>query len=322
MPVDPSTTAPAMLRKLSVIVPAMNAARTLAPLLDDLLSLKVPTGWEIEFIAGYTESHDQTLDILESRNIKIVHCTMIGPGAARNVAAKEATGSYFYFIDADARPVGEKFFANLIRGIEDLGQYEKFGGFGGPILLDRTQRHNPIAQADHFACWFNWTALRSDQQTRLFQPAVNFLIPRGVYEALGGYDTSIRVLEDFDLHQRALAAGYNFYFVQDVAVTHRARDTILTSWRHSWYWGVPFRSAYLEKVAESKFRIPPESKWFWLNFPNIFLRRMKLVLRSARRVSIQWTLASLPFIAITVFSWSLASVVGREQPSADTPTAV
>lgn len=308
-------------QKLSVIIPAMNAARTLAPLLDDLQALEVPPGWEVEFIASYTESHDHTLEILESRNIKVVLCTTIGPGAARNVAAKEAAGSFFYFIDADARPVGEKFFLNLVQGIESHEKEEKFGGFGGPILLNRSQRHNPIAQADHFACWFNWSAIRKDQKTNLFQPTVNFLIPRSVYELLGGYDTSIRVLEDFDLHQRALAAGYNFYFVQNVAVTHFARDTILTSWRHSWYWGAPFRSAYLEKIGESKFRIPPESKWFWLNLPQIFVRRMKLVLRSARRVSIQWTLVSLPFIAITVFSWSLASVVEREQPSADTPTA-
>jgi glycosyltransferase involved in cell wall biosynthesis len=309
-------------RKLSVIIPAMNAARTLAPLLDDLLALEVPPGWELEFLAGYTESHDNTLEILQSRPVKIVRCTTIGPGAARNVAVREASGSVFHFIDADARPVGDDFYLRLICAAETLESDEKLGGFGGPILLDRSQRWNPIAQADHFACWFNWSALREDQKSNLFQPGVSFVMPRSVYEMLGGFDTSIRVLEDFDLHQRVLAAGYNYYFVQDVAVTHRARGTLLTSWRHSWYWGAPYRSAYLEKIGESKFGIPPESRWFWLNLPLIYLQRMKLVLRSARRVSMQWTLVSLPFIAITVFSWSLASVVRREQPSANTPTAV
>lgn len=309
-------------RILSVIVPAMNAARTLAPLLDDLVRLDMPPGWEKEIIVSYTKSHDDTLAIAESHPVEIARCNMIGPGAARNVAVKEAVGEFFHFIDADARPVGNDFYRCLIGAIEALEQDANFGGFGGPILLNPLQRMNPIAQADHFACWFNWSALRKSEKTNLFQPTVSFVIPRAVYKSLNGYDTSIRVLEDFDLHQRALNAGYNFYFEQDLQVTHYARDTIVTSWKHSWYWGAPFRSAYLEKTDEVAFNIPPESTWFWINLPRIYFRRMRLVLRSARRVSLGWTLASLPFIAVTVFSWSLASVVGREQPSAETQTAV
>lgn len=309
-------------RKLSVIIPAMNAARTVLALLDDLLSLEMPPGWEVEIIASYTESHDDTLKILESRPIKIVRCTTIGCSAARNVGVLEATGSLLHFIDADARPVGDDFFVRLIRAAEELERDEKFGAFGGPILLDRSQRRSPIAQADHFACWFNWSAFRKSQKSRLFQPTVSLIVPRSVFESLGGFDPGLRVLEDFDFHQRAMAAGFNVYFVQECAVTHRARDTILLSWRHSWYWGTPYRSAYVEKVGDATRGIPPDSKWYWLNLPAIFLRRMRLVIRSARRVSIGWTLVSLPFIAITVFSWSLASVVGREQPSLETPTAV
>ncbi len=309
-------------RTLSIIIPAMNAARTLAPLLDDLLAQEIPPGWAKEIIVGYSESHDETLEIVQSRPVKITNCTTVGPGAARNVAVKEATGDIFYFIDADARPVGNDFLRNLVRVIEDRECDNKFGGLGGPILLNPAQRKNPIAQADHFACWFNWSTLRKSQKTALFQPTVSFVTPRTVFEALDGYDTSIRVLEDFDFHKRALAAGYSNYFVQEIPVTHLARDTVLKSWRHSWYWGVPFRSAYLEKTNETTFRIPPESRWFWVNLPRIFLKRMGLVLRSSCRVSPGWTMVSLPFIALTVFSWSLASVVGREQPSAETPTAV
>ena len=300
----------------------MNAARTLPALLDDLVTLEMPPGWGKEIIVSYTTSHDETLAIAESRPVRIVRCTTIGPGAARNVAVKRAVGEFFHFIDADAQPIGDEFYHCLISSIEKLEQDDKFGGFGGPILLNPSQRMNPIAQGDHFACWFNWSALRKSQKTSLFQPTVSFLIPRAVYESLNGYDTNIRVLEDFDLHQRALDVGYNFYFVQDLAVTHHARDTIVTSWKHSWYWGAPFRSAYLEKTGEVVFKIPPASKWFWINLPRIYFRRMRLVLRSARRVSLGWTLASLPFIALTAFSWSLASVVGRDQPSAETPTAV
>jgi glycosyltransferase involved in cell wall biosynthesis len=300
----------------------MNAARTLGSLLDDLLAFEMPAGWDKEIIVSYSKSHDDTLAVSESRSVKIVHGTTIGPGAARNVAAENANGEIFYFIDADAKPAGSDFFKCLISSLESLERDANFGGFGGPILLSPSQRMNPIAQADHFACWFNWNGLRKSHKTNLFQPTVSFVIPRSVFECLNGFDASIRVLEDFDLHKRGVENGYSFYFVQDFVVTHHARDTILKSWRHSWYWGAPFRSAYLEKTDEVAFRIPPHSKWFWINLPGIFLRRMRLVLRAARKVSPMWTLLSLPFISITIFSWALASVVGRDQPPPETPVAI
>ena len=306
---------------LSVIIPARNAARTLPALLDCILELSTPPGWKKEIVASYTESNDDTLNVLESRAIKIVRSETPGPSAARNAGVRIATGSIYYFIDADARPVGDDFLVRLIHSVEELGSQESFAGFGGPILLDPSQSHNPIAQADHFACWFNWSELRRNQRTTLFQPSVSLVMTRQVFESLGGFDERIRVLEDFDLHQRALSAGYSFYFVQDFAVTHRARGTLLKSWRHSWYWGAPYRSAYFEKVRDTKLKIPLDSKWFWLNLPAVFFRRMRLVLRSARRISVWRTLISLPFIAWTVFSWSLAAVLGGGQPSPEKPHA-
>lgn len=309
------------MQTLSVIIPVRNAVHTLPALLDCLLELRTPPGWKKEIIASYTESRDDTLKVLESRAVKIVRSETLGPSAARNAGVRVATGSVFYFIDADARPVGDDFLVRLIHLAEKLGSQEGFAGFGGPILLEPSQSNNPIAQADHFACWFNWIQLRNDQRTTLFQPSVSLVMMRSAFESLGGFEERIRVLEDFDLHQRALSAGYYFCFVQNFAVTHRARGTLLKSWRHSWYWGAPYRSAYLAKVPDANLRIPLDSRWFCLNLPFVFLRRMRLVLGSARRVSVGRTLVSLPFIALTVFSWSLAAVLGGGQPSPDKPHA-
>jgi len=306
---------------LSVIIPARNAAKTLPALLDALLDLKTPTGWHVEVVAAFTDSRDDTLAVLEQRPIKIVHVTTIGPGAARNAAAREASGDLLYFIDADARPVGDDFFIRLIHAAVELNKRKKLGGFGGPILLDPAQRKNPIAQGDHFACWFNWSEKRRTQRTSLFQPTVSLVMPHAVFKALGGFDPKMRVMEDFDLQQRATRAGLRLYFVQDLAVTHHARDTFLKSWRHSWYWGTPYRSAYLEKVRDPHLRFPPGSKWFWLNLPSVFRRRMRLVTRSAWRTSRWATLSSYPFVACTVFSWSLATVLGGGQPSPEKPHA-
>lgn len=306
---------------LSVIIPAMNAATTLPALLDTLLELEMPAGWQKEIIASYTESHDDTLAILQARPVQIVRCTTIGPSAARNTGVQAATGVLLYFIDADARPVGTDFFVRLIRTAVSLGKRKRLGAFGGPILLEPSQNRNPIAHGDHFACWFNWSPARRTQQTTLFQPTVSLAMPHAVFKSLGGFDPAIRVMEDFDLQRKALRANLRLYFVQDLAVTHHARGRLLTSWRHSWYWGTPYRSGFLEKVRDPRLKVPVQSKWFWLNLPFIYARRMRLVTRSAWRNSRKAAIWALPFIACTVFAWSLAAVVGKGQPDPETPHA-
>jgi len=309
------------MRLLSIIVPVRNAARTLPALLDSLLNLDTPQGWSKEIIVSYTKSDDDTLQVIQDKSVNLVHCTTIGPAAARNAAAKIATGEFFYFIDADACPVGSDFFSRLIATALQLDKQGALGCFGGPVLLEPSQRNNPIAQADHFACWFNWSSERGEEETRLFQPSVSLAMPRAAFEALGGFDEEIRVLEDFELQQRALDAGLRLYFSRNIAVTHWARGTLLKSWRHSWYWGAPFRSTYVKQTSYQPLLISAESRWFWLNLPSIYLRRMRLVLRSAWKISKRRTLLSLPFTAATVLWWSLAVVLGKGQPGSNKPHA-
>ncbi len=143
------------------------------------------------------------------------------------------------------------------------------------------------------------------------------VMPRAVFIALGGFDPKLRVMEDFELQQRALGAGLQLYFVQHFAVTHWARGTWLKSWRHSWYWGRPYRSAYLERVRDPQLKFPLRSRWFFFNLPFIFQRRMRLVLRSAWATSRRDTLTAFPFLTSTIFAWSLAAVRGGGQPPPD-----
>ena len=126
-------------RTLSVIIPARNAARTISALLDAVLELSMPTGWDKEIIVGYTESSDETLQLIRDRPVKCAINDTIGPAAARNAAAKFATGELLYFIDADACPIGSVFFVRLIDSASRRAQAGELGGFGGPILLAPAQ---------------------------------------------------------------------------------------------------------------------------------------------------------------------------------------
>lgn len=91
--------------KVSVILPVKNSALFLGGVISDLLNQSLK---EIEILAIYDDSADETLDILRNvknsdKRLKIVHGNSHGPGGARNMGMQLARGTYLSFIDSDDR---------------------------------------------------------------------------------------------------------------------------------------------------------------------------------------------------------------------------
>lgn len=294
---------------LSIIVPCRNGAATIRRLIGALLDLELPRHWAAEVIVGYQASTDGTLDELRSLPVRIVESVSTGPSAARNSAAESASGEWLWFIDADAWPGDRRILQFLGR---HLSRVENPGAIGGPIVLPPVQHSNPIAVADHFACWFNWLEHRRSAETALFQPSASVFVPRAVFQEVGGFDPRLRVLEDFDFQERIKAAGYRLFFFNELRVLHEARPTLLASWRHSWHWGIHFRTGFYDRVD---FRIPwlvYSRRWFWLNLPLIFAIRLARVLVAGWMVSPLRLVYAFPFILATVLAWALGVVRGLE----------
>ena len=291
----------------------MNGGDTIGRLIDRLRSLQKPPGMDIEIIAGYSPSRDNTLEILREKRVTIAHSGDPGPGPGRNAGVKLSKGEILYFIDADTYPVHDDFLRRMMRIWEAVGPC---GCFGGPILLARDQRWNPVAVADHFACWFNWTIERGSCRSTIPQPTVSLAITRRLLDTLGGFDPAFRVLEDFELQRRILEWNLPINFCVEIAVYHRARGSPWKSWRHSWWWGLPYREAYLKHATDQKWLFIADKSVFWLNLPWMFLRRLRLVLRQSWRVSKLQTVYCFPFLLATIFVWALAVVVSTGQPPA------
>ncbi|MFR3331841.1 MAG: glycosyltransferase [Odoribacter splanchnicus] len=88
---------------VSIIIPVFNAERFIAPCIH---SLTAQTLQETEIICiddGSTDSSPQLLDQLASihSNIRVIHQTNRGQGAARNRGVRTARGKYIGFVDAD-----------------------------------------------------------------------------------------------------------------------------------------------------------------------------------------------------------------------------
>lgn len=91
--------------KLSIVIPAYNAAKYISRCLDSLLDQDLDDS-SYEIIVVNDGSKDNTLELVQSYadtngTIKLIDKKNGGVGSARNLGVNSAIGKYIYFIDAD-----------------------------------------------------------------------------------------------------------------------------------------------------------------------------------------------------------------------------
>jgi len=207
---------------VSVIVPAYNSAQTIATCLDSIAAQTHPvceiivvddcSGDDTVQQAGrWSSNHAQTVQIItQPRNG--------GPAAARNAGVAAATSEWIAFLDADDAWLPwrlETQFALLARNPTTIfccaqtADLETTPADGSgvhrppslqPCKLDLRQflAHNPVATS-------------------------TVLVRRDVIEACGGFDTSFRGPEDYDLWLRIVTAYDSLYLP---AILSRYRTTV------------------------------------------------------------------------------------------------
>ncbi len=108
--------------KLSVIIPAFNEEKELAPCLASvrLAVLEVSPELEVEVIVVDNNCTDRTAEIGREGGAQVVFEPVRQISRARNAGARAATGSWLLFIDADSR-LSPETFAELCGLLHGLG---------------------------------------------------------------------------------------------------------------------------------------------------------------------------------------------------------
>jgi glycosyltransferase involved in cell wall biosynthesis len=205
--------------KISVIIPYLNAARTIGPTLDALVEQSWPSDWEV-IIAdnGSTDSPEPVVALYKAKipSLKVVDASATrGAAYARNVAVRASTGDRILFCDADDIP-----------GC----------GWAAAMAL-ALNTHHFVAARFEFSKLNQPSIAASRRGTQIDGlQSCSFLpfphagsgglgISRRLHDAVGGFDEAMLICQDTDYCIRVQQTGHKLVFVPDAVVHVRLRAT-------------------------------------------------------------------------------------------------
>jgi glycosyltransferase involved in cell wall biosynthesis len=207
---------------LTVITPVLNGMSVLPQCVEALQASDLPREkWE--FLVVDDGSSDDTAAWAAERADRVmsVEGGPLGPGFARNLAAKAASGDILVFIDADVcvAPDALRRFHDLFAGSEDIGA--AFGAYderpGSPDFLSQYRN-----------LYHRYVHLQGAGDTETFWAGCG-AVRRELFNELGGFDTVAYPkpqIEDIELGYRIRDAGFRIILDPLIQGTHLKRWTL------------------------------------------------------------------------------------------------
>ena len=207
--------------KLSVIVPAYNSAHTLQQCLDALGRASMHARVK-EICVVDDFSTDNTVAVASRNNVICIrNQANLGPSAARNTGAANASGDILVFVDADVavaedalKRISEYF--NQTHGDAMIGSYDDKPEAQNLTSQYRNLLHHFVHQNAPESTSHFWTGMGA--------------IRKSVFDSLGGFDEGAfgRCLEDVELGYRLRGNGYFIALDKGLQGNHLKQWTIFS----------------------------------------------------------------------------------------------
>ena len=228
---------------ISIIVPAYNAAHTIGEQLTALAEQNYTETWEL--LVCDNGSTDNTLAECRRFASRIPHLKIVdasatrGSAHARNVGARQAKYEKLAFCDADD-VVDTGWVAAVSKALDQFdfiaSKFELSRLNPGPI--DRKMEQQFGLQPYDYPKFLPHAG------------GCGLGIKKSLHEKIGGFDETMRWLEDTDYCWRAQLSGHELHFADSAVIHIRLRKTKSSNFRQAFRWGE--YNVYLYKKYRSK----------------------------------------------------------------------
>lgn len=226
-----------MIPKVSVVIPVFNEDKKIS---ECLRSLKRQTLQNLEIIVVDDGSTDASLQVAKKFKVRIFEQKHFGPGSARNLGSKKATGEILVFVDADMT-FDEKFIEELIKPIVES---KTIGTFSKNEFVSNS--HNIWSK-----CWSINRGLSPERmipENYPNQAPVFRAILKEEFDRIGGFDTSGEYTDDWSLSRKL---GTKSQATSGAVYFHANPDTIKEVWHQARWIG---RNSFISGTPSSKLK--------------------------------------------------------------------
>lgn len=216
---------------VSVIIPTLNAAKTLPLLLSRLRSQTL----NAEIFIVDSSSEDDTVAIAEQAGAK----TLVIPrkdfdhGGTRDLALGQSSGELVLFLTQDALPVGNNYIEKLTAPFADEAIAAVCGRqVAYPEHTESERLTRLFNYPEESRIWDMGDLEKYGVKTYFFSDACS-AYRRSAYEAVGGFDRPLSTNEDMLMAAKLLHAGYSLCYCAEAAVYHSHCFTLREDYRRS-----------------------------------------------------------------------------------------
>jgi len=195
---------------ISVVIPTWNEEKYIESCLKSIRSQD--TRAEYEVIVCDARSEDRTIEIAEKYADKVVISDMRSIGIQRNLGAKQATGNYLVFIDADT-VIPPNY---LEKVMEKFESDPELLGFSACFIFSKRDRKLAFIEK----ITNSYLDFRSKVGFAIL-PGFNTCVRRDIFESIGGFRDV--PLEDGEFGFRMRRSGKTKYFTDFYVITSSRR---------------------------------------------------------------------------------------------------
>ena len=170
--------------QLSVVIPTLNEAQNISKLLPLLQQELRSTYYELSVVDA--RSADHTSKVASKLGARVLSSNKKCRAQQMNEGAAIATGEILYFVHADSIPP-DGFLGDILQALTE--------GYDMGCFRFRFDSSNWLLKINSFFTRFDREVFRGGDQT-LFIKKIDF-------NTLGGYDVSLRMMEEYDFMRKA-----------------------------------------------------------------------------------------------------------------------